>query len=243
MALDRTSGGIRVATTGDQSARNVSLRDYFQVIRRRKWLAIGVLVVFLVVSLAISCRSTREYRASALLTYTKPVDIASALDATTPYVSPMEVLRTLSSAAVLIDAPDMAQRVATDNGLSSPAQIGAAVTATAPANMNATLFLTISAVSTHPDRAAWAANAFARSWVAWRAQLQADSVNSSIAVIESKLKPFKTQQQKQDPSYYSLKSRLSDMLTFRSQLEADEYQIISSATTPVAPFKPGPSGP
>lgn len=45
--------------------RNLELRDYFAVIRRRRWTILAVVVVVVVVSVALSLRQEKLYRASA----------------------------------------------------------------------------------------------------------------------------------------------------------------------------------
>jgi len=160
---------------------DLTLRPYAQLARRRTWRVVGLAVLGLAVSLAISFTEPKQYAASAQV-LVQPSSGATALGATQQPVTPTDVQTTL--------------RLVTSAPVTSAVRhaLGSAPSVTA-AEVAKTNVIAITAIAGSPAGAALTANTCARSFMADQQTVSANSLTQAEAPLRAQIKTIGRQVQ------------------------------------------------
>jgi len=193
----------------------LTLRDYLNVLWRRKWIIILVVAVATVSAFYFSYRQAKQYEASADLIYEKPLDISNPLTGQS-YTNADERTVELSSVSSVLASPDMQKRA---NALLK--QQGAAVTgyevSAAPVDDSTTSSVytssnvaRITVTSEDPELAKAAANAYADAYIAWRKTHVQNQISLGVDALKKELSTYEGAA-KESTDYLVLQQRLQDL--------------------------------
>ncbi|HUY50778.1 MAG TPA: polysaccharide biosynthesis tyrosine autokinase [Streptosporangiaceae bacterium] len=215
-----------------------TLRTYLLILRQRKWWVIGVAVLSLSVSLALSFVESKQYSATAHL-LVQPSSEAMALGSQLP-VTQADVqteLQLVTSAAV---------KQAVYHELRNQPSVSAAEVAQ-------TNVIAITATSTIPARSALIANAYARAFVAYHRSVTVANLTAAEeqlrAQISSLAKQIKSLQSGAN-SASAVTALLSQEAVLKeqiSQLQVNgavalgDIELITPAQVPTSPSSPNPT--
>jgi len=215
-----------------EELKGLSLRDFLNVIRRRRWIIIAAVSVGLVAVAAYSFSQTSRYAATASLLFTGRVDVASALTGNpAAYSSTMNADRDLKTAAELLDSPQMADRVRAALGSSS---IGGTILAEPVKDTNV---LNVTAISEDPQRAALAANTYVEEFIDWRQSVTQAQYKQAEDVVSKKLASYSTPAARRSSSYYVLTQQLENLRVLESTASGN-FELTQPATVPKRPVYP-----
>ncbi len=208
--------------------------EYLQVIRERIWVIILAVVVVLAATLAMSCHSTPQYRASSKLVYQ-----TNSLDQTLfgAQVFPdTNQPRNVETAAQLVQLPQVAQAVKTQ--LTSPRSATELLEMISVTSSTTTNLIQIEAVSPDPQEAANVANAFAQQFITIRQ-------NSDRALVAAARKLVKTQLDSLNAadaasSYGLMLKDKYESLQILESMQNGGFTQVQTALAPTAPFSPQP---
>ena len=164
---DQGGGWANVGSGPAPAPERLTLRDYINVVWRRKWIVVLVVVVAAASAFFFSNRQPRQYVASADLIYESQLNISNPLTGQ-GYVDPSERLVQLNSVGSVIASPDMQQRAVGELRTQGESVVGFSVTSAplADTSSGATAnVVRITATSGQPKLAAAAAKT--RSTFTW----------------------------------------------------------------------------
>ncbi len=214
---------------------------YLAVIYRWKWPVIAVTVLCAVLGLAYLKTRTPQYLATAQLLYAQPVTISNQLvQGSVPQALLQPNLATVSAVITSSQVASAAARLL--NGRDTSA--GYQVTVPLPTDMSgATLgdaaanVVDIEAVSSSPQTAAAAANAYAQAFVDHRRDSARAQVSSVLASVKAALVSYATSSTGRSYEYLEL-VQSERALELQLQTLPADYQLTTPATPPSAPFLP-----
>lgn len=199
------------------SARSSSLRDYVQILRRRKWWALAVIVAIPAAAVAISLTQHASYRATAQVLLNRQ-DLSSALSGTPDTGSSQDPGRYASTQADLARVPTVAEAAISQSHV--------------PVSLKS--FLADSDVTSSPDSdllefgtnyrtpagAEQLVDAYARAFVNYRRTLDTAALSRARADVATRLK--------------SLPARGNSALRQSLASKADELRTLQAVQTPHA---------
>jgi capsular exopolysaccharide synthesis family protein len=216
-----------------------TLRSYAQLMRKRKWWVIGLALVGLAVSLAISFTESKQYSASAQV-LVQSASQASALGSTQQPVTTTDVqtmLQLVSSAPVTI----VVQK-----------KLGHAPSVAA-AEVAQTNVISITAVAGTPAEAATVANAYAEAFVNYQQTVAINNLTQAEAQLRGQIKSI-TKQIKQLRATHGTASEQSALVNQEAVLneqltqmqvnsagETSGLVLVTPAQPPTAPSSPKPT--
>ena len=166
--------------------RDVGLKDYLQLLRRRIWVVLAALLLLPAAAVLLALRQPPLYQASAdvfLRTQNLPSAISGISDPNSYYVDPTRVTGTQIALARL---PSMAQRVV--NALPQQdldvAQVLGSSAVQALANTD---FLRFQASNENPELAATLATEYARQYTKYRTQLDTAAVTQAVRDLQERI--------------------------------------------------------
>ncbi|HEV7564989.1 MAG TPA: Wzz/FepE/Etk N-terminal domain-containing protein [Microbacteriaceae bacterium] len=161
-----------------------TLRDYLQVVRRRKWIIVEAVLIVPLAALAFSLHQHAQYQGSAQVLLSQQ-DLANQLTATPSYTN-IPADRQAQTQAELARVPAVAQQAikATRTPMSATKFLAAS---TATAGTNADL-LTFTFTSPDPELASRLATAYARAYVHYRLSVDTAAINAALTEVENELK-------------------------------------------------------
>jgi succinoglycan biosynthesis transport protein ExoP len=179
-----------VSTPGFPSApdarQGVTLRDYLQLFRRRKWIVIQALILVPAVAVALSARQPARYKAEAqvLLTYQSFAGLLT--NSQDQSVNQAFASRAAATQAQLARVPTVVDRVVAavpSAGLSSAQLLGqSSVSAASDADL-----LTFAVTADSPANADHLASGYARIYTAYRHQLDVDALQRARQDVSAQL--------------------------------------------------------
>jgi Mrp family chromosome partitioning ATPase/capsular polysaccharide biosynthesis protein len=218
-----------------ETTDGLSLRAYLRVVARWKWLVIAVTVLITILGTAYTWTRTPMYAATAQLIYVKPLDIANPLGQT--YLDTTAQQAEIESVPTVIASSEVHQ-TAQKNMKQSSLNAGYGVNAilTPGVNNDYSNVVSIEGISPSAAAAADAANAYAEAFISWGRDNARSQVADAIAVVRSQLNSF-SDTQKQSSQYKSLQQTLAQLQLLQASVNGN-FQIISPATEPPAPYSP-----
>ncbi len=231
----------------------LSLRDYWTIVRRRRWIIVAFVVVLVGLSVVYSVAKTPVYQATAQLQLTPQVPTAVS-EANNISANAAADQVDVPTDTQIIESHVVAQAVAKKLHISAPA---VSVTQVGLTNV-----VNVSVKSTKPGLAAAAANAYALAYIAHQQTVAFSQLNSAEQIVQQSINNL-------EPSIQSLNSQIAnaskstDVSGLQAQLTAAETQlatlqtelenyhaeaeldsgggvVISPATKPTKPVSPKP---
>jgi len=224
----------------DQS-QDAALRDYARVVRRKKWLVVGVALAFTFLALVYSFSKIPLYQASSRLIYTSALNVADPLGSSRS-VDSTALQIDLGSVSGEITSPDLvrsAQIAIGDNGAPGAYSVSAAPDTTESGQTGSGNTVSITAVSPDAQTAARVANAFATAFVAARKATAQAQVQQAVKVVQSQLDSFKSESSRLSADYVTLVQRLQDLRILEATVTGN-FKVLVPATMPTAPYTPKP---
>ena len=227
------------AVVVSEEGKDATLRDYVRVVARRKWLVFGVAAAVTALVLAYAFVQTPMYKASALLIYESPLNVADPLS-TGSYVDPTQMQVELNSIAGAIANPEVSgsARTALGSGI-PPSTYTVTAAPTSQSSQSTTGTASITAVSPGAETAARAANAYATAFVASRKAIEQQQVRAAEEVVQTKLASYTTTQERASADYQTQFQRLQDLQILENTVTGD-FRVLTPATVPSQPFSPRP---
>ena len=215
----------------DQTQPTFDLRHYLQVLWRRKFLIIAVLIVVPGIVLALSLSQAPSYKATArvMVEAQQP-----ALSVVAPQSGGGSVdTRDLATLADFVANREVATAVQRELGwAASTGDLQAAITTVPNADAN---IIDVTAKQPTPEKAAALANAFAVQFVAWRHKAQEAAVEAAIAVTDKQLATATPG----TADYQALLSQRNQLETVKA-LSSGGVTVGEKAVPPSSPASPKP---
>jgi polysaccharide biosynthesis transport protein len=201
-----------------------TLRDYLQVVRRRKWIIVEAVLIVPLAALAFSLHQQAQYQGSAQVLLSQQ-DLANQLTATPSYNNtPAD--RQAQTQADLARVPAVAQKAikATRTPMSATNFL-AASSATAGTNAD---ILTFNFTSSDPELASRLATAYARAYVRYRLSVDTAAIEAALSEVENELKTLPSH----GALYDSLVAKTTQLRTLAA-LKTANASVVRDAGTAV----------
>jgi tyrosine-protein kinase len=190
----------------------LTLRDYLDVLKRRKWVVLLLLVLVPVVAVLLSLRQPALYEASAQVLISRE-NLATQLEGLTDPTT-ADPGRTAQTEAQLARVPDVARRALKAAELDrSPSDLLGASSVTATPETDLLVFRVRDA---DPDVAALLANAYARQFTIYRRELGSDLLESARARVQSEMEALEARGDGDSAAYDSLLQKDQQLLTMEA---------------------------
>ena len=224
----------------------LTLRDYIGVVWRRKWIIALVVIVAAGSAYYFASKQTKMYSTSGTIIYKQQLDLADPLN--TGYTDVQGIDREMASINDMISGPTLQAAIGAilkkegvDGGsgfsvTAAQASSGSSSSNSSSAGSNVVVFTGDSA---SPALAAAGANAAAQAYVDWNQELQRKQISAAIPVVQTQLNKYGTPESKLTSDYVMLKQRLQDLQILQATATGN-YQVLSPAPVPVAPYAPKP---
>jgi Mrp family chromosome partitioning ATPase len=165
------------------------MADYLAILRRRKWIIIGVPVMAALVAYAVSTTQAPLYKATSTVTFRSNPALTLANIAPGSDVSDPQFLTTQ---AKLAQTPEVAQRVIDAAGVPGMTPTRFLGESSADAEPDAKI-LDLSVSDRSPDDATRLANAYASEFARYKTELDTGEINDAIQQYEAQLKDLRDQ--------------------------------------------------
>ena len=217
----------------------MTLRDYGNVIARRKWIVVFAVILTTVTVIALTALQTPIYSASAEV-LVQPRGQDGFFDNQTNYVDPE---RAIDTEIQVIEGQEVNERVQENLGLSTPPP-GASASA-----VGSTDVISIVVNDTNASNAATLADAYAVAYVDVRREQSVNELLKASTEVQIAIDGIQVQIDalgETDPRRPALVNQLSNFNTTLDQLRVDAalrtggVAIIKSAGVPTSPIEPTP---
>ena len=186
-----------------------TLRDYIEVLRRRRVAFLLPLVLVPLVALLVSLRQPAVYEASAQVLISRQ-DLATQLEGLTDATA-TDPARTAQTQAQLARVPDVARRALEAAKLDrDPSDLLGASSVTPTPETDLLVF---SVRDANPDVAALLANAYARQFTIYRRELESDILESARARVQNQMEALEARGDGDSAAYDSLLEKDQQLLT------------------------------
>ena len=215
-------------TGGSHVGHAASLRDYLHVVRRRKWIILGAVVLVPLAVVAFSLQQQKLYRASAQVLLSTQ-NLAAALTGTQQTGITQDPTRIAQTQADVARVPTIAQRVLAGfpgTGLTSQQFLDDSTVSTAP---NADI-LTFSVTNHDPLVARELVDAYARVYTIYRRQLDTAAIASALKKVDASIKALLRSGGRHTSLYSSLVGRQETLATLEA-LQTANAAVVKTATS------------
>jgi succinoglycan biosynthesis transport protein ExoP len=211
----------------DETRHASTLRDYMQMVHRRKWIILQAVVIVPLVAFFYSARQPKIYEASAQVLLSQQ-QLANSLtgvpDTSSVYQTADQVAATQ---AALARVPSVANRAAASSGI--PGRSGGALLAsssvTPQANSN---ILEFNVRDRSPRVAAALATAYAHAFTVYRQQLDTSALNRARVDLEQRMEQLKALGGGASSLYTSLAQK-DELLRTMEALQTSNANVIRDA--------------
>jgi tyrosine-protein kinase len=189
-----------------------TLRDYVEVLKRRRWVVLLALVVVPVAAVLLSLRQPALYEASAQVLISRE-SLATQLEGLSDS-SAEDPERNAQTQAQLARVPEVARRAleAAELNRSPSDLLGASSVTPTPE----TDLLTFRVRDADPDVAASLANAYARQFAIYRRKLDLDGFESARARVQSEMQALEARGDGGSAAYENLVEKDQQLLTMEA---------------------------
>ncbi|HJW76841.1 MAG TPA: Wzz/FepE/Etk N-terminal domain-containing protein, partial [Thermoleophilia bacterium] len=216
---------------------NLTLRDAFAIVWRRKWLLILMIAGCTAAAFIFSASQPRQYVSSTKLMYERQLDVANPLTGTT-YTDPNERNLELNSVGEALQSPEV-QRLAGEKANGLPPEDSFTITVTPiSTGQNYSNVVEISVQSRNPELSAKLANGFATGFIEWRKQQERQQIMRAIKVLDQKIKAYGAAATNV-PDFIQLQQRLHDLEILHATVTGN-YTVITPAVPDPDPVSPQP---
>jgi succinoglycan biosynthesis transport protein ExoP len=215
-----------------QPAQAVDVGEVLGVLRERKWIIVGLVVLAFAASLGWSLARPTTYQATA-----KIVRQNTTLDQALFGAQVFDIYdqqRALSTGAQLVKLHDVGEMVLKDIGSSrtlSSLELMVKVSAQAAADI-----VDISAVSTDPQEAAAVANSYARQFILYRQTTDREILANARDMVQAQLDAMSLQEL-QSTRGTTLSQKVEELAVLES-MQTGGYGLAQQATPPTAAYSP-----
>jgi len=213
--------------TAGHSSHATTLRDYLQVVRRRKWVALQALVLVPVAALLVSLHQQKLYSASAQV-FLSSQDLAAQLTGTQSTGINLDPTRIAQTQADLARVPTLAQRVlhtVPGTGLTA-AQFLRQSSVTTETNAD---LLTFHVTSHSPELAERLVDAYAAAYTVYRRQLDTTSIAKALSGVNHRLASLQAAGDSSSALYASLVDRQQTLETMEA-LQTSNASVVKQAS-------------
>lgn len=234
----------------------MELRDYLNVLRRRRWLVFGCAFIVALSTLIVSLLQTPTYRGESRLLVSEQPAGAALLGELVPELSG-QLGQRMQTQVSLIELRPILERVIADQDLATTPE--GLLERTKVTALPETDLIVIEVEDTDAARAADTANTIAATWVGWSRDLRLTSIRAAASEVETRLAGMEaeiaslraeqvaenqlaTQQTRIDTAiarYATLSQRLEG-LRISEQLETGSATLVSPAVPDSEPVAPKP---
>ena len=216
---------------------DLGLREYLQIIRRRKWIVLQALIIVPLAAVAFSLRQASVYQASAdvlLRDQTLPSTLAG-ISASNPYAYSSSPYTSIYTSLQVAGLPALAHRVQTalrKQGISSRGSLGVAEVGT-------TNVIRFTSTAGDPAIAAATATTYARQFTIYNQQLDTSSITKAIAGLEKRITSLRATGTRQSRSEASaLQAKVGQLQTLQA-LQTSSAVVVRQAAG-AAKIRPTP---
>jgi len=203
-------GGSTVAAT--DSVAVSTLRDYVEVLKRRKWVVLLPLILVPIAAVLLSLRQPALYEASAQVLISRE-NLATQLDGLTD-PSALDPGRTAQTQAQLARVPEVARRALKAAKLDrSPSELLGASSVTSSADTDLLIFRVRDG---DPDLAASLVNAYAGEFTSYRRELESDVLASARTRVRSAMDALEARGERDSPAYDTLLQKDQQLLSMEA---------------------------
>jgi succinoglycan biosynthesis transport protein ExoP len=232
----------------------VDLLQYVRILRQRKWIMVLFVILAVLASTGYCKLQTPQYTGTAQLLLTPQLS-ASIVQATDPNAA------LSSSGNDIVDVPTDTQVIQSDTVRKRAARTVRNPPRVVVAEVGTTNVVTVSTISTDPNTAAAAANAYAHAYLAVQQSQSVSALSRASKLVSGHILSLSSDISKLDqevatstgPSAVALESQIPSLDTqlgayqqelaqynFYSSLNTGGGQVISPATVPTSPSSPKP---
>lgn len=186
-----------------------TLRDYLEVLNRRRWVLLGVVVLVPVVAVLMSLRQPALYEASAEVLISRG-DLATQLEGLSDPTT-LDPERTAQTQAQLARVPEVARRTLEAARLDrSPSDLFAASSVTPTSETD---FLVFRVRDADPDVAALLVNEYARQFTIYGREFDSRVLTSARERVQSEMEALEARGKGDGAAYNSLLEKNQQLLT------------------------------
>jgi succinoglycan biosynthesis transport protein ExoP len=212
--------------TGTHVDRSTTLRDYLNVVRRRRWIILQAVVLVPMAAIFFSLHQQKLYKAEAQVLLSAQ-NLAAQLTGTQSTGINLQPDRIAQTQAGVARVPMVPQRVLDsigDTGLTVGDFLGESGVSTAP---NADL-LTFSVTNHNQLLAQRLVNAYARQYTIYRRQLDTASIKSALERVNARIKQLVRDGGRRTALYASLVDRQETLATMEA-LQTSNATVVEQA--------------
>jgi Mrp family chromosome partitioning ATPase/capsular polysaccharide biosynthesis protein len=228
---------------GDQEHEGLPLRDYLNVLWRRKWVILVVVVVATASAYFFANRQQRVYQAQGTMFYKQQIDLSNPLNGSV--TSQDQLDREMATIGDLMAGPEIQQAAnAVMRGKGVDTSASYSVTAEQQSSSSAgtsvgSNVVVVTGDSSDPRLAAAAANAFIDAYIAWDADQWRTQIDKALPALQDQLDKYQGDAARLSSDYVLLKQRIQDLQILRATTTGN-YRALVPASVPSVPYAPNP---
>ena len=218
---------------------DLGLRDYLQILSRRKWIVLQTIVIVPLAAVAFSLRQSSLYQSSAdvLLRFQSLPSTLSGISDPNSYSYYVDPTRSMNTSLQLASLPLLHDRVA--GALRKRGVAAADVPGTAVAEVGNTDVLRFTSTSGDGATAAEVATEYARQFTLYYERLDTRSIGQAITGLQQRITDLRAQGTRQDRlDAASLQSKVNQLETLRT-LQTSSAVLVRPAES-AAKIRPTP---
>jgi Mrp family chromosome partitioning ATPase/capsular polysaccharide biosynthesis protein len=220
-------GQLRGHAAHDETRHASTLRDYFSLVHRRKWIILAAVILVPTVAVFYSARQTKLYQAEAQVLLAQ-TNLANALTGTPESSVFQPVERISQTQADLARVPIVARRAVNAAGVNrSAGQLLGESSVTADLNSN---FLFFTVTDTVPSAARKLATEYARQFTIYRAQLDTAALKGAREDLETRMAEIRANGGVNSSLYASLASK-DELLRTMEALQTSNASLVQEANS------------
>lgn len=222
----------------NDDAPGLELRDYLSILRRRRWIVLGVTLAVVVLAVIATLMQAPAYRATARV-LVQPRSSDTLFNQTDTAIA--DQARAIQTEIQVVESRPVQQAAQTKIGTFEK------ISAVAVGQTNV---IGISATNRKPARAAEIANAYAEAYINVRRQQNVDDLLAAVAQIQQKITDLDKQIAASDPKDVTRRKALEDQQNaFKAKLDETQVaaslqsggvRLVNAASVPSAPYSPAP---
>src|SRR5262245_12217094 len=191
-----------------------TLRDYLQVLRRRKWIVVTAIVLVPAAAFAFSTQQQSKYRASAEVLLSRQ-NLSQSLNGVQDPTLSIQPDRLAQTQADLAQVPPVIERTLRAVGVTNitPAQFAAASSVSAQTDAD---LLTFQYTHHDPSLAARLATEHARQYIAYRARLETQALAKARTQVQDRIDQLELGGDTKSALYASLVERDQQLQTMQA---------------------------
>ena len=205
-----------------------SLRDYFLVVRRRKWIALQAIVLVPLIAVILSMRQQPEYQASAEVLL-QSQNLALSLTGANDPLSNGTPDRLAETQSRLARVPLIAQRVLRRAELTDRSAEQFLARSSVSDRQNADL-LTFAVTDADPEVAITLATLYAQEYVRYRRDLDTASITRARRDVEAEMNRLEAQNERATPLYANLADKHQQLRTIEA-LQTNNSSVVREASS------------